>query len=165
MRTKLFAVIAAASLLLSGCGPSKKDILAVVNKHALTRQEVLLKAGLYGLKLSGEEEVKDFLNMLINDYLILEQAKKDGVSVAGAELSQEIEGFVPGFSSGDIKKTIKKQGIKYGPWLKDIEEKVIKKKEINSVMKHRIKAGENELKDYFWTHILDFRKARKIRAR
>lgn len=153
------------AVLSASCGLSKKDVLAVVNKRAITKKEFLLKSGLYGLKISGEAEVKDLLNLLINDRLVLEQAGRDRIKVTGEELKQEVDNFVPGFSVKEIKKALKKQGIKYGYWLRDIEEKVIMKKEINHVMKRRITIDDGQLKDYFWSNILEFRRLKKIRAR
>jgi foldase protein PrsA len=165
MGSRLFICVIAAALVFQACGTPGNEVLATVNGHNITKKEFRLKTGLYGLKTAGEDEIKGFLNLLINDYVILEQAKKDGMQVTRAELDQEIGSFVPGFSEPEIKKALKKQGIKYGYWRRDIEEKIIRKKEINFVMKNRIKIEENDLKDYFWTNILEFRKIKRIRAR
>jgi parvulin-like peptidyl-prolyl isomerase len=159
------AVILILAVLAGSCGPSKNYVLAVVDRHPITRHEFVLKSGLYGISVTGGPEAKDFINLLINDYLVLEQARRDNVKVSNAELKQEIENFVPGFSEREIKKALKKQGVRYSDWFGDIEEKVLRKKEINFVMKDRIKADEAALKDYFWTNILEFRKVRKIFAR
>jgi parvulin-like peptidyl-prolyl isomerase len=165
MNRKLLSLVIAAAFVMQSCGTSGSEILALVNGRRITKKEFTQKAGLYGLKISGEEEIKGFLNLLINDTVILDQAQKDGMKVTGAELAQEIGSFVPGFSEKEIRKSLKKQGIKYSYWLRDIEEKITRKKEIVFVMKNRIKIEENDLKDYFWTNILDFRKQKKIRAR
>jgi foldase protein PrsA len=162
---KYLLVVLAAVAVLQACGTPGKEVLASVNGRNITRKEFRQKAGLYGLKIAGEDEAKGFLNLLVNDRIILEQAKKDGVKLTGSELEQEVGIFVPGFSTKDVKKALKKQGIKYGFWLRDIEQKIIRKKEINYVMKNRIKTEENDLKDFFWSNILEFRKLRKIRAR
>jgi foldase protein PrsA len=165
MAKRFFIFVIAAALGLQACGTPGNEVLAVIDGHKITKKEFRLKTGLYGLKTVGEDEIKGFLNLLINDYVILEQAQKDGIKVTQAELDREIGSFVPGFSESEIKKTLKKQGIKYGYWRRDIEEKIIRKKEINFVMKNRIKIEENDLKDFFWTNILEFRKLKQIRAR
>lgn len=165
MKMKLAGALIAAALVLCGCGSQGGEILAEINGHKITAREFRLKAGLYGLKITGEDAARQFLNLLVNDFIIIEQAKKDGIKAARAELESEMQGFVPGFSEKEIRKALKKQGIRYGYWLRDIEEKIVRKKEINHVMKARISIEERDLKDYFWSNILEFRRVRKIRAR
>lgn len=154
-----------AAVLFWSCGTPRSEILAGVQGHEITKKEFRLKAGLYGLKAGSAEEVEGFLNLLINDYVILEQAKKDKMKLTRQELDREISSFVPGYAEKEIKKSLKKQGIKYAYWRRDIEEKIIRKKEISFVMKSRIKTEENDLKDFFWTNILEFRRLKKIWAR
>jgi parvulin-like peptidyl-prolyl isomerase len=102
---------------------------------------------------------------LINDHLILEQAKKDNIKITDEEFQKELENFVLDFSEKEIKKQLKKQGIKYGDWLKDIKEKIIRKKALNNIVRKKIEIKENDLRDYFWTNILEFRNPKRVKAR
>jgi len=164
-----FAVFCSFALLFaSGCGTGfgKKEIpLARVDKYTITDWQAGLKAKLYNLTINNEDDAEKLLNMLINNYLILEQAKRDNISVNSKELDEEIKNFVPDSSMPDIKKTLKSAGIKYGDWKHDINDKLLIKKEINFVVKANVKIKEEELKDYFWVHILDYRRADRVHVR
>ncbi len=154
--------------LSTGCGQGfgrKEIILARVDKYEITDRQVSLKAKLYNLTINNEDDVKRFLNLLINNYLILEQAKKDKISVTAPELNREIRNFVPDSSMPEIKKTLKSAGIQYGDWKRDINDKLLIKKEINYAVKDHVKIKDEELKDYFWTHIIDYRRFDKVRVR
>ena len=67
-----------AVFILSACMTvAGDDVLAEVNSRKITKKNVMTKSALYGLEVSDEGAVRDFLNLLINDYLILEAAKED----------------------------------------------------------------------------------------
>jgi len=151
--------------LFFSCCAKKSDLLAIIGTQKIYKKEFVYKSILYGIKINNEEDAKNFLNLLINDALILRQAKRDKIKINNNEFAEEIENFVPNFSEKEIKKQLKQQGIKYNIWLKDIKEKVIRKKVLNNVMKEKIEINESDLKDYFWTNILEFRRPKKVNAR
>jgi parvulin-like peptidyl-prolyl isomerase len=156
----------AVVLYAAGCVPAQDMIpLASVNKHVITAGEFKLKAKLYGLNAVTKKETIEFLNLLINDYIVLEQAKKMNVAFTKEELRLEIEDFAPDYSSKETRKMLKESGISYGGWLKDIEEKVLRKKTILAVMKDKIKIQPEEVKDYYWSNIVDFRTQKRVRIR
>ena len=156
----------AVVLYAAGCVPAQDMIpMASVNKHVITAGEFKLKAKLYGLNAVTKKEAIEFLNLLINDYIVLEQAKKMNVAFTKEELRLEIEDFAPDYSSKETRKMLKESGISYGGWLKDIEEKVLRKKTILAVMKDKIKIDPEEVKDFYWSNIVDFRTQKKVRIR
>jgi len=166
---KRFLPYAACAFIFFGCGKCgfmpEKDVLAVVNGKCISKKDFSMKAKLYGVKVDGKKEAADFLNLLINDRLIIDRAKDDGIYFTRAELQKEIEGFVPGYTSSEIKRVLRNGEVSYGYWLKDLKEKILRKKEINFVMKNRINIEEREIKDYFWTNIINFRRVHKVKAR
>lgn len=169
LRKKIFlkkqsALIIFLCLFFTGC-TDKKELLAIVDKQRIYKSEFIYKSILYGVKINNEEDARNFINLLINDRLILKQAKLNKIKITEDEFAEEMENFVPNFSKKEIKKQLKQQGIKYNNWINDIKEKIIRKKELNNVMKKKIEISENELKDYFWTNILEFRTPKKINAR
>ena len=163
------AVVLPVLFVLSGCGncnlAGKTEILAKVNGRCITVDMLSQKAAMYNIQINSAKEAKKFLNLVINNYLILEEAKKDGVKLGGEELAREIENFVPGYTPKEIKKVLKKGNVSYRAWKKDLVEKMLIKKEINFVMRNKIEIDENELKDYFWTNIIKFRRAHKVHVR
>jgi parvulin-like peptidyl-prolyl isomerase len=165
MRSFLYVIIAALAVITAGCGNNTLNApVAVVDKHSITVGEFELKAKLYGLSISTKKEAGEFVNLLINDYLVLEEAKKQKVSFTGAEMKKEIENFAPDYASSETKKELKAVGIKYGQWLNDIREKITRKKLINMAMKDKIKADSEDIKDYYWSHLPDFRMEKKVEA-
>jgi parvulin-like peptidyl-prolyl isomerase len=166
MRLILYIIIAALAAFAAGCGNNiLNEPVAGVDGHKITAGELELKAKLYGLSISTKKEAGQFVNLLINDYLVLEEAKRLKVSFTGDEMKAEMENFAPDYDSGETKKALKAAGIGYSEWLNDIKEKVTRKKLINMVMKDKIKADPEEIKGYFWSNILDFRTFKKVRAR
>ena len=150
----------------AGCVPVEDMIpLAVIEKHTITSGEFKLKAKLYGLNAVTGKEAVEFLNLLINDYLVLDQAKKLGISFTNEEMLQELEAFAPDYGSVETKKALKEAGIKHSSWLRDIKEKILRKKTILAVMKDRIKIDPAEVKDFYWSNIVDFRTHKKVRVR
>jgi parvulin-like peptidyl-prolyl isomerase len=165
MRSFLYVIIAALAVITAGCGNNTLNApVAVVDKHSITVGEFELKAKLYGLSISTKKEAGQFVNLLINDFLVLEEAKKQKVSFTGEEMKKEIENFAPDYASPETKKELRAVGIKYGQWLNDIREKITRKKIINMVMKDKIKADPEDIKDYYWSHIPDFRTGKKVEA-
>jgi parvulin-like peptidyl-prolyl isomerase len=161
---KYFILLFLINLFFS-CYPNKDELLAIVNTQKIYKKEFIYKSVLYGINIKSEEDAKNFINLLINDHLILEQAKKDNIKITDEEFQKELENFVLDFSEKEIKKQLKKQGIKYGDWLKDIKEKIIRKKALNNIVRKKIEIKENDLRDYFWTNILEFRNPKRVKAR
>jgi parvulin-like peptidyl-prolyl isomerase len=166
MRSIQYIIIAALAVLTAGCGNNiLNEPVAVADGHKITAGEMELKAKLYGLSITNKKEAGQFVNLLINDYLVLEEAKRMKVAFTGDEMKAEMENFAPDYASEETKKALRAVGIGYGEWIKDIREKVTRKKLINMVMKDKIKADPEEIKGYFWSNILDFRTFKKVRAR
>lgn len=158
--------IIAAIICAAGCTPAEDKIpLAGVDKHVITAGEFKLKAKLYGLNAATKKEAVEFLNLLINDLLVLDQADKMNIKFTNEELQAEIENFAPDYSSKETRKTLKDSGVSYSAWVRDIKEKILRKKTILAVMKDKIKIDPEEVKDFYWSNIVDFRKQKKVRVR
>lgn len=143
----------------------KENIIALVNGECITTKYYLLKINLYDISINDYQQAYNFLNFIINNILLLQQAKKDRIKITKDELREEMEKFVPGYSEREIKKIIKKSKIKYSDWINDLKEKILIKKEINYIASKNIKIKDTELKDYFWSNIVNYRKLKKVRAR
>lgn len=162
----LFICIITVLLYIQGCSPAADMVpLAKVDKHVITAGEFRLKSKLYGLNAATKKEAVEFLNLLINDCMVLDQAKKTGIKFTNEGLQAELTNFAPDYSSKETRKALKEAGISYDSWLRDIEEKVLRKKTIMTVMKGKIKIDPDEVKDYYWSNITDFRRSKKVRVR
>ncbi len=143
----------------------KENIVALVNDKCVTKDYYLLKARLYDVNITDYQQAYDFLNFIINNILLLQQTKKDKINITNNEIKDEIEKFIPEYSEKEIKKIIKKSKIKYSDWINDLKEKLLMRKEINYLAQKNIKIKDDELRDYFWSNIVNYRKLKKVRAR
>ncbi len=105
---------------------SDKNIVAIVNGQKITKQELY--------NLLTETYGEDALDVLIRRTLIYQTAKKEGVSVSGAEVESklkkvvniEIEGLMRTYRIKD-KADLEKELVKAGGSLAQLEEKLTKK--------------------------------------
>jgi len=173
MKTKAAVTAKAAAacfltaVLFCGCMAFKppENSLARVNGKDITIEEMYLKAGLYGLEVKTAEDAKRVVNGIINDRLVLKQAAKQKVKIGKADLKKEIAEFVPGYSDEEIREIMKKSGISYDAWHADISDRALIRRVTDKVMQERIKITPEELKDYFWTNLLEFKTADRVKAR
>ncbi|HRU40199.1 MAG TPA: peptidylprolyl isomerase, partial [Candidatus Goldiibacteriota bacterium] len=147
------------------CGNKGSETLAEVDSQRITAEDFMLKAKLYGLSVRNEKEAERFLNLIINDLVLLQLAKREKINVERIELENEIGKFIPGYDRDEIRKSLLQQGMKYSSWEQDIKDKIIRKKVIEQSLKNRIKIDETDLRDFYWSNILEFRVVRKVRAR
>ncbi len=143
----------------------KEDVVAFVNNKYITKKYYLLKVKLYDINITDYQQAYDFLNFIINNILLLQQTQKDKINITDNEIKDEIKKFIPGYSEHEIKKIIRKTKIKYSDWLDDLKEKLLVRKEINYLAQENIKIKNEELRDYFWSNIVNYRKLKKVRAR
>jgi parvulin-like peptidyl-prolyl isomerase len=166
MKKQLIIALVLLSACLTGCISGDDLIpLATAGKYSITAGEYRLKTKLYGINPANKKEAIEFVNLLINDYLVLEQAKSMKIRLNAGELKDEIESFAPEYASKETKKALKEAGISYHDWMRDIKEKILRKKTILAVMKDRIKIDQDEVKDFYWSNIVDFRRLKKVRVR
>ncbi|MCE5299276.1 MAG: peptidylprolyl isomerase [Spirochaetia bacterium] len=163
---RFFPAVLLAVFICAACGgPGAEETLAVINGNPVTRQQFNLKAKLYGLTVNTPGEEEQFLNLLINDMLVLEQAKKMNIRLSGEQMRAEMENFAPDYDTKETKKALKDAGIRYGEWKKDLKEKIIRKKVIETAMSGKINIRPDEVRDFYWTNILEFRTIKRARAR
>lgn len=169
MNKKAAVVFAAAVFILAGCGSClftpEEEKLAVVNNACISAGMLKEKSALYGVEVTNAKQAKEFLNLLINDALVSNAAKERKIRPGREEFSAELSAFAPGYDTPEMRKAFEHSKTGYGAWIKDLKQRVIRKKVIEESMKEVIKIDERELKDYFWTNIIDFRRSHKVRAR
>ncbi|MFP4466940.1 MAG: peptidylprolyl isomerase [Candidatus Goldiibacteriota bacterium] len=169
MKVKLLILAAAAALVFQGCFIrcghwNEKNILARVDKDCVTIKEFKEKALLYNVKVSNSEQAESLLQGIINDRLLLNDAEKNGIKIEKGELEKELSLFIPGYSMKEIRNIMKKGRVGHKAWLKDIKEKIIIKKAINHFMTETVVINEGDVRDYFWSNIIHFRTAQRVRA-
>lgn len=103
---------------------------------------------------------KDYLDQLINHYLLLEESKKIGMTVSKHEVDKYLNLYTNKYGSEEkYKAYLAQRKLK----LEDIRDEITKQIIINKMIKTQIpnfqdklKLDENELSDYYKTHLGKF---------
>lgn len=105
----------------------------------------------------SQSEKKDYLDQLINHYLLLGESKKIGITISNQEVDKYLNLYVNKYGSEEKYKTyLAQRKLK----LEDIKNEIIKQIIINKIIKikipnfqEKLKVDENELLDYYKTNL------------
>lgn len=152
-------------------------ILVIVNGEIITQSDVdkvLLPIYLqYKSRYSGREleektgEVRDdVLRRLIEDKLLLTEAKRMEIRVAKKEIKGKIEEVKGRFSSGEEFETaLAREGMSFSGLEEQFRERIMIDKFVNFKVQGKTSVSPSELLDYYETHLSEFRQAPEVRLR
>ncbi len=155
-------VIAVASLIIAGIIitsiafllNSQSDVVAVVNGEKITRDELY--------KLMYAKIGRDTLEELISDKLVMQEAKKRGVSVSEEEIAREIDRVKRNFSSeAEYYYTLAMYGMTEDDLKNHFRTDLLARK----IIALDIKPTEEQLKAYFEDNKHLFAHGEQVRAR
>ncbi len=119
----------------------KKDlfIAATVNGKPITRLKLI--------NLLEKQGGKQTLEYLINQELILQEARKKNISISEEAIQEEIKAIKENVSlqGSDLNSLLAAQGMS----LKDLEENIKIKKTIEEILKDKIQVSDEEINNYF----------------
>lgn len=151
-------------------------ILAVVNDEVITYQElkdVLLplyaqyQATYKGKELEEmmAEAERDMLNQLIEDRLILQEARKQNIVVNDDEVQEKIGKLKQQFSSPEeFTAVIKQQNINLKKLEELYREQLMIKELINRQVRLRVVVDPQQVTDYYHLHLQDFKDPESVRV-
>jgi peptidyl-prolyl cis-trans isomerase SurA len=143
-------------------------IAAVVNEDVITESELResmlpfiadyrIRYGEEGLKEKMDEARQDALNRLIEEKLILLEARKRNVIVDDFEIQQRIEEVKQRFGSEDeFYKAISDSGITLVRLKKKYEEQIMMRKLVNGVINSKVHITPTQIASYYNGNIKDF---------
>ncbi|MBI5644107.1 MAG: peptidyl-prolyl cis-trans isomerase [Deltaproteobacteria bacterium] len=158
---------------VSGCASSPEDErLFVVNVNgkviSYTQYRDALKRLLPSDRSYSAEELtelkKDLINELVEEELILQEAKRLKVFATEAEIGAEMEGIEKDYGDEPFKEAITERYGSIGKWKAEIERKLIIKKTIDN-MASKVKIPEAAAKKYYEEHIKDYEKPEQVHAK
>jgi len=144
-----------------------KDIAAIVNGESITLQDINEQYG------RVPEEYKQFitkemlLNQSINELLLLQEAKKQGISVTAEELSEVMDNLIiqSGLSKEEFDKTLEEQNLTMG-FVEDYYKKqMVINKLLNKTVISKIIVSVSEIKEYYNNNENEFITPEQVRAR
>jgi parvulin-like peptidyl-prolyl isomerase len=176
---KIFPAFFAALVLMAnlpGCeklmSKEQDRVLVSVGKRAITLGEFnealgrLLPEGTEDIKNEELKELKrNLLNQLIEEELVIEQARINGIEVTGEELAMEVEDIRLEYGKGGFEELIL---LKYGTmedWKEEIKRKLLVRKVIDEVIRARVEVTDEEAESYYENNIKDYVVPEQVRAR
>lgn len=126
------------------------------------------------LEGEGAAEVKDeelknlklaLVNQLVEEELILEEAKRLAIDVKDNEILKEVEGIKKEYDGDTFESTIMNKYGSMDKWKEEIKKKLLIKKVIDKITTPMIIVKEDEAKRYYKEHITDYKRKEQVRAR
>jgi len=172
MKNRLAALISICILLASALTVKAEvvdKVLAVVNDELITQSELdkilipifrqykTLYAG-NELLLKMDETRKTVLNHMINDKLILYEARKREIEIKPAAIEKKIEDIRGKFSTEEgFEKALINQGVTRVELYKRFEEELLKAKFINTEIRGKVVLTPTEISEHYNSHIEEFK--------
>jgi len=143
-------------------------VLVVVNGNDIL--DVDLKREMHFLQVSenmtfSDITQEDVLDRMINDCLIMEEAKRLQITVAEDKIEKYIKSFWQGYSPEEIERILKDQNLTSGEWRELIHKRLLIEETIKRAVEEQVHVGEDEIEEYYWTHLLQFYRQDRLRAR
>ncbi len=108
---------------------------------------------------------EDVLDRLINDQLILQEAKKLGLTIQEDQFKTYAEDFWKSYTPGSKKKILRTNGLTMDTWEALVKKRMLIEQTITRVVEDRVHVGEDEVEGYYWTNLLEFYRPVRVHAR
>jgi peptidyl-prolyl cis-trans isomerase C len=147
---------------------NKPKVLARVNTAEIT--DLDLKREMAFLKVSenagfSENTREDLLDRMINDTLILQEAKKLNVTVPESEVNSHVALAQAGYSTEESKKALKDLGLSADRWHDLIQRQLLIETVEQKAVESAVRVGEDEVDAFYWAHQAEFFRPPRVRAR
>ncbi len=152
-------------------------ILVIVNDEIITQGEVdrilipifIQYKNLYsGPELTEklDEVRRNVVSRLVQDLLLLSEAKKREVEVTDEEVEQRIEEIKENFSSEEeFERALQAEDIALGSLKKKHRERIMIDKVIDAEIRHKISLSPSELAEFYETNKEKFREPQKVKVK
>lgn len=179
MRNKIiliFTVLICCFNLKFALAEVANKILAVVNDEIITQQELSDVLGPINMQLQTmykdkelEEKLslakKDMLNQLIDDKILLQEAKKVNIAVDDDEVQVKMEELKNRFPSpGEFTFALEQQGITLKKLESLYREQLMIRELVNRQVRSRVVIDPQQVTGYYQKHPDDFREQEAIRV-
>jgi parvulin-like peptidyl-prolyl isomerase len=158
----------AVLLLLPACsekGPAASPALARVNGQLITLMDLDRERRLRLFGLKGKLEQGDLLDEMIDRLLMLQEARRIGLRPSREEWDGMVREAGSGYSLEGLKAALTGQGIGLAEWQENLGQQWIVQALVRQEVSADLKVSEQEVQDYYWEHLGDFRFPEKRRLR
>lgn len=152
-------------------------IIAVVNEEVITQQDLdyyllpLYKQyeNIYthqDLRRKIEEARKEMLEQIIEDKLILQEAKKEGIKVEEEEIERELERVKEKFSSSEeFFKALEEEHLSIQELKERFKEQIMLKKAVKKHLLEKVRITPQEVFHYYQSHKKEFTHPERVKVR
>jgi len=147
------AIMMLVSFLVPGSSCAAPDsIAAIVNKDIITLKELNDYAAFAGMQEQGAraKSRQELLSKLIEDRLILQEARRSGLKADDARVKARVEDIKSKYPSETVfQQTLREQGLVQSDLEEKIREQMLMYEVINKQVKSRVNVDPQEITSYF----------------
>ena len=158
--TSLFMVVILVVLCFpdNSHGAMPDRVVAVVNNEAITLTDYKLFLKYIGLQGKGNGVDEELLKKLIEEKIILYEAKSRGIEVSDGEVDAMMERMRTenALSRDEMEKALEGEGMGLQGFKRLIKEKLMALKLVESDVDSRVRVNEEEIEDFYHAHKSDY---------
>ncbi len=146
----------------------QNKVLVTVNEQPITDRD--LQQEISFLRVSENTPMsnitkEDVLDRLINDQLILQEAKKLDLAIQVDQFKVYAQDFWKPYSDEARKKILRTNGLTMETWEALVKKRLLIEQTMAHMVDERVHVGEDEIEAYYWTHLLEFYRPVRVHAR
>jgi len=135
-------------------------LVAQFGSRVITRDEFLS-----GFAKANYREARAYLEDMALQKVIMQEAKRSGISFTHAELANYVQELKKAYGSGHFDEYLSQSGLSYAEWLNQAKSDLIRSNLIDANVTEKVKVSDDEMSEYYANHSSDFRVPRRVKAR
>ncbi|MEW6516798.1 MAG: peptidylprolyl isomerase [candidate division FCPU426 bacterium] len=108
---------------------------------------------------------EDVLDRMINDRLIMDEARRLKISISETSVDGFIAKFWEGYAPEEVNRLLSLQQLKPSDLQDLMHTRLLVEATIKQAVEDPIHIGEDEIEAYYWTHLLQFYRQDRVHAR
>ncbi len=158
--------------LLGGCTKREDRLVVTVGERGITVgefEDAMARFMPEGVADLGEDELRDLkrnlLNQLIEEELVVELARRNGIKVSTDELAAEVATIRLEFGEGEFDPVISSRYGSVEAWKEEIRRKLLVRKVVDELITTGVKVSDEDAGAYYEANIKDYVVPEQVRAR
>jgi parvulin-like peptidyl-prolyl isomerase len=156
----------------SNRGENTSPVLATVNQDSITLRDfdrLLQQQSLHPESKEephpSEELRKSLLDELIERRLLLQESRRQELSITDSELQEAVEQIQADYTDQDFESLLQQKGLNLSEWKEQVREDLLIKKLLSRNIDRKIVIQEEDTRSYYQQHEADFATPERVKAR
>jgi len=160
----LYLALTPKAVVPAPVNQTTKSIAATVNGDPIYLQDVLTQYNKLNPATRTASSMESILNQSINQLLLTQEAKKDGIQVSSSEVDSEINNvkIQNGLSDTQMLQALQQQGLDMPTFRTMVESSLKIRKLLNQTILQNISISDAEVQAYYATNIDQFKVPAKV---